>query len=142
MQLRQIRLITVDVTGTIFKFREPPSKVYKRFANDSGLKCSYEALQDSLVLNMRKMSKDYPHFGASGIGSYQWWKRVIHKTFQGNPSQQFSKRFLMHMQYFLQMLATTNIPNKKSKNLLQSCTTFTKSHPLTVSIPTSFLLQS
>ena len=89
MQLRQIRLITVDVTGTIFKFREPPSRVYKRFASDSGLECSHEALQDSLALNMRKMSKNYPNFGASGIGSYQWWKRVVHLTFQGKPFQQY-----------------------------------------------------
>ena len=137
--MRRIRLITVDVTGTIFKFREPPSRVYKRFASDSGLECSHEALQDSLALNMRKMSKNYPNFGASGIGSYQWWKRVVHLTFQGKPFQQYLLGVLM---YFLQMRAVAIILNKKSKNLLQSCTTTTKSQPPTLSIPTSFLLQS
>ena len=80
----KIRILTLDVTGTIFDFKEAPAKVYKRFASDSGLEVSYEVLQDSLAMNMKRMSKEHLHFGASGIGSYNWWNHVIHQTFQGS----------------------------------------------------------
>jgi len=46
---------------------------------------------------MKKMSKNYPNFGASRIGSYQWWKRVVHLTFQdachGHYSEQKVEEF-------------------------------------------------
>ena len=91
MRNRSIKLICLDVTGTIFNFKEAPASVYQRFAHDSGLVVTSSRLQDSLFGNIKKMSSEYPHFGGTSIGNYQWWNHVIHQTFQDACQNNYSK---------------------------------------------------
>ena len=81
--IKGIRLITLDATGTIFKFKEPPL-VYANFAQKYQYQCDVKQLETSFYHSLKSVNKKWPHFGgASNVPSERWWNEVIHGTFKG-----------------------------------------------------------
>lgn len=78
------RLITIDATGTIFRFKEPPNVTYARFAQRNHIKCNELAIKDQFKQAYKHVEQSHPNFGStSGISSQDWWKKVVHRTFEG-----------------------------------------------------------
>lgn len=80
----KLRLITLDMTGTIFKFSVTPGAKYTQAARDHGLDCRQEHIERHMGEAFRKVNDKHPHFGgSSGLDSKDWWIQVVHGTFQG-----------------------------------------------------------
>ena len=83
--MKSIKIITIDVTNTIFKFKTDLHKVYAQVAKEHGLICNEKQLRKSFSMALSQMSKNHPNFGAAtGMTSKNWWIGVIHQTFKGN----------------------------------------------------------
>ena len=77
----KIRLITLDLTGTVFRFRSPPFSIYNEVAAKRGLKSDDKAMKAAFYAAWKQQNKENPHFGALGRSdSKQWWIDVVHNT--------------------------------------------------------------
>jgi len=80
--MNRLRLITLDATNTIFKFKEPPMVNYVKFAKKHNVICQTETLIPAFYLSFKTVDKKWPHFGAtSNVTSEKWWHEVIYGTF-------------------------------------------------------------
>lgn len=90
--MTSLRLITLDATGTIFKFVEPPPLVYSRLASHHGIQREPELVAKSFWKSFKTVDKKWPHFGAvSGVSHKIWWDKVIEGTFEGEDLAKVSK---------------------------------------------------
>ena len=82
--MRRISLVTIDATNTIFKFREPPPVIYKKFADQHNIPiCDSHAITPDFLKAISGVNKKWPHFGAtSNVTSKDWWFEVIFETFK------------------------------------------------------------
>jgi putative hydrolase of the HAD superfamily len=79
-----IRLVTIDVTGTIFKLKESPSLVYSRLAASHGVHCDPKFIAHAFLRSYKRMNSTCPHFGATtGLTSREWWLKIVDDTFRG-----------------------------------------------------------
>ena len=86
--MKKLRLITVDATGTIFKFKEPPPLVYARIAQSHDIECNPTDLMTNSKKAYKQTDNKWPHFGAtSSVSSDQWWQEVVLRTFTEHKSQ-------------------------------------------------------
>ena len=75
---QSLRLITLDATGTIFKFKQPPPVVYAKIGQKHGLECDKVQIQASFKKAYKACLKEHPHFGSTtGISSKKWWIQGI-----------------------------------------------------------------
>ena len=80
--MNKFRLITVDATNTIFKFRDPPLHTYAKIALKHNLKCQPDQLTPAFFKTFKSVNEKWPHFGAtSNVTSEQWWHEIIYGTF-------------------------------------------------------------
>jgi len=81
--LRNLRLITFDIVGTVIRFQEPPVAKYVEVAQQFGIKTQFSSLQNSFYSNWRRMDVENPHFGAtSDLSSMRWWIILVQNTFK------------------------------------------------------------
>jgi hypothetical protein len=79
-----LRLLTLDATGTIFKFRRPPVEEYVAVASIYGFKLEEARVRSQFKNVLKKMEKEHPHFGAtSQLDSMKWWIKVVQETHIG-----------------------------------------------------------
>lgn len=84
LSMKTVKIITIDLTNTIFKFKTDPPTIYATVAKEHGLICCRKQLKKSFLMVYSQMSKSHPNFGAAtGIGGEKWWNQVIHRTFKG-----------------------------------------------------------
>ena len=82
--MNRYRLITLDATNTIFKFKEPPMVNYVKIAKKHNIICQTETLIPAFLQSLKSVEKRWPHFGAtSNVTSEKWWHEVIYETFHG-----------------------------------------------------------
>ena len=82
-----LRLLTLDATGTIYKFRRSPIEGYVSVAAMYGFKLDESRVKNQFKIVMKKMQAEHPHFGAmSHMDSMKWWISVCTETFKGNHS--------------------------------------------------------
>ena len=80
--MNRLRLITLDATNTIFKFKEPPMVNYVKIAKKHNVICQTENLIPAFYQSIKTVEKKWPHFGAtSNVTSENWWHEVIYGTF-------------------------------------------------------------
>ena len=80
--MNKFRLITVDATNTIFKFKDPPLVTYAKIAKRHNLNCHPDILTPAFKNSLKSVTKKWPHFGAtSDVTSEHWWHEVIYGTF-------------------------------------------------------------
>ncbi len=76
----KFRLVTLDLTDTVFRFKRPPFIVYKEAAERRGLMdVSSEALKRGFFTSWKAMNRDRPNFGDD---SKHWWIDLVYKTFK------------------------------------------------------------
>ena len=79
-----LRLLTLDATGTIFKFRKSPVDEYVSVASDYGFKLDQSRVKNQFKLVLKKMKTEHPHFGATTqMDSMSWWIKVVQETLKG-----------------------------------------------------------
>ncbi|KAK8746874.1 hypothetical protein OTU49_016872 [Cherax quadricarinatus] len=77
-----LRLITLDVTNTILKFRKPPEDQYAAIGQLYGLKPDPQKLKHAFGLCYKKLEEETPNFGAESIGWQNWWLSIVTETFR------------------------------------------------------------
>ncbi|GER32842.1 haloacid dehalogenase-like hydrolase domain-containing protein [Striga asiatica] len=81
--LSKLRLITVDVTGTLIAYKGQLGDYYCMAAKSIGLPCpDYNRVHEGFKLAYTEMARKHPCFGfAEKIPNIVWWKTRIYATF-------------------------------------------------------------
>ncbi|XP_038216850.1 rhythmically expressed gene 2 protein-like [Zerene cesonia] len=77
----KIKLITFDATNTLLKFCTTPWEYYSKVASENGYKVSEDVIKDQFYKSYRVFSQEYPNFGRETIHWDNWWRRIVHATF-------------------------------------------------------------
>ena len=78
-----VRLVTLDMVGTVFRFSRPPAAQYQEVAARHGLNLGMEELSSSFSQQWRHKNHNFPHFGSTtpGLSSIMWWHQLVKVTF-------------------------------------------------------------
>ncbi|EPS68053.1 hypothetical protein M569_06719 [Genlisea aurea] len=81
--LTKLRLITVDVTGTLIAYKGELGDYYCMAAKSIGLPCpDYERVHNGFKLAYKEMAAKHPCFGfAEKIPNIVWWKTCVRDSF-------------------------------------------------------------
>ncbi|XP_061709667.1 rhythmically expressed gene 2 protein [Cydia pomonella] len=83
MSLRGIKLVTLDATNTILKFRLPPWQHYAAVAQDFGFTVDAQLVKKQMLGGFKSMSEDHPNFGKNTIAWEEWWRKLVKASFTG-----------------------------------------------------------
>ncbi|KAK4440380.1 Rhythmically expressed2 protein [Sesamum alatum] len=81
--LKKLRLITVDVTGTLIAYKGELGDYYCMAAKSIGLPCpDYKRVHEGFKLAYTDMARKHPCFGfADKIPNIVWWKTCVRDSF-------------------------------------------------------------
>uniref|UniRef100_A0A2A4JIR9 Haloacid dehalogenase-like hydrolase domain-containing protein 3 n=1 Tax=Heliothis virescens TaxID=7102 RepID=A0A2A4JIR9_HELVI len=80
MSLKNIKLVTFDVTNTLLKFKVPVWNYYAKIARDHGFTGTEEDVKTNFKKTFKQMSEEHPNFGKKSIEWEDWWCRVVSLT--------------------------------------------------------------
>ena len=63
-----VRLVTLDMVGTVLRFTRPPAAQYQEVAARHGHNLSLEDLSSSFKQQWRDSNLNFPHFGSTTPG--------------------------------------------------------------------------
>lgn len=82
--ISSLRLITLDLTGTVYRFTKPPFLQYQETAKEYNVIVSENEIKQAFKTNWSKMNEKHPHFGSTTHhDSMNWWTDLVHGTFKG-----------------------------------------------------------
>ena len=78
-----VRLVTLDMVGTVLRFSRPPAVQYQEVAARHGHNLRVEELSSSFRQQWRLSNLNFPHFGSTtpGLSSTMWWHQLVKVTF-------------------------------------------------------------
>lgn len=81
LNLAKYKLISFDVTGTLFRLRHSPGTFYERVAREEfGYKgLDVKSLDHNFRTNFKALTKEYPNYGHNWR---QWWTTLVQRTFK------------------------------------------------------------
>lgn len=81
--LSRLRLVTVDVTGTLIAYRGQLGDYYCMAAKSAGMPCpDYRRVHEGFKLAYADMSRRHPCFGhAAAMPTADWWKICVRDSF-------------------------------------------------------------
>lgn len=81
--LSRLRLVTVDVTGTLIAYRGQLGDYYCMAAKSAGMPCpDYRRVHEGFKLAYADMSRRHPCFGhAAAMPTAAWWKMCVRDSF-------------------------------------------------------------
>lgn len=81
--LKHIRLVTFDITGTLLQFRKSPHEQYVAVAESYGYTIPAPLLSSSFVNEFKIMEKRHPNYGKTtyGMTYMDWWRVLVANTF-------------------------------------------------------------
>ncbi|KAF8783792.1 hypothetical protein HU200_000230 [Digitaria exilis] len=81
--LSKLRLVTVDVTGTLIAYKGQLGDYYCMSAKSAGMPCpDYKRVHEGFKLAYADMSRRHPCFGhAAAVPTAQWWKMCVRDSF-------------------------------------------------------------
>lgn len=87
-----LRLITLDLTGTVFRFRRPPFSIYADVSAKHGVHCDEADVQRGFFKAWKKLNSQDANFGAQTDGdSKRWWGQVVEETFKEALGSRYSQ---------------------------------------------------
>jgi len=94
-----VRLVTLDMVGTVLRFSRPPAAQYQEVAARHGLNLRVEELSSSFKQQWRLNNHNFPHFGSStpGLSSIMWWHHLVKETFRGLVGGEYDELVLSAM---------------------------------------------
>lgn len=91
--LRNVRLITFDIVGTLLRFKEPPVAKYVAVADQHGIDVTLKQMQTSFYGSWRQMDLDHPHFGSTtNLSSMIWWMTLVKNTFKDALGDEYDEK--------------------------------------------------
>ena len=82
MALRAVRMITLDVTGTMIKFKGHIGDIYCKAAAMHGNVCpDYDRLHQAFKLAYDETSQELPAFGGPEYNTKNWWRKCVQRSF-------------------------------------------------------------
>jgi len=91
----KLRLITLDMTGTVFKFKRAPLLDYIAVARKHEVDekhLSSDLVQRNWVQAFKHMSSTHPHFGSTThVDSKDWWLNIVHGAFKEASEENFAQ---------------------------------------------------
>ena len=89
--MRGLRLVTLDLTGTVFRFRKPVFEEYSEVAAAlHGVQCDPLQVKKAFFAAFKSWNKREPNFAGDkealerkGQASKAWWVGVVQDTFKG-----------------------------------------------------------
>ena len=90
-----VRLVTLDMVGTVLRFSRPPAVQYQEVAARHGHNLRVEELSSSFRQQWRLSNLNFPHFGSTtpGLSSTMWWHQLVKVTF---PSHKRAGNIMVH----------------------------------------------
>jgi len=82
LDFKDIKLVTFDVTGTLFNFAAPIGRLYAHAVADLGIGTDPNKLNAAFPVALRENLIRYPLFGRDTMTTRDWWKHTVLKTFQ------------------------------------------------------------
>ncbi|CAG7651925.1 unnamed protein product [Allacma fusca] len=79
LSMKDLRLITFDVTGTLLKFRKPPAQQYMEIGLKHGVTANEERMKHAFKKQWIEMNESQPNYGTCWRS---WWTQFVIKTFQ------------------------------------------------------------
>ncbi|KAJ1260270.1 hypothetical protein BS78_10G219200 [Paspalum vaginatum] len=81
--LSKLRLITVDVTGTLIAYKGHLGDYYCMAAKSAGMPCpDYNRMHEGFKLAYTEMARQYPCFGfAAKMPNIEWWRTCVKNSF-------------------------------------------------------------
>ncbi|KAL6629935.1 hypothetical protein ACP70R_029700 [Stipagrostis hirtigluma subsp. patula] len=81
--LSKLRLVTVDVTGTLIAYKGHLGDYYCMAAKSAGMPCpDYKRVHQGFKVAYAEMSTRHPCFGhASAMPNVEWWKMCVRDSF-------------------------------------------------------------
>ena len=80
----RLRLLTLDLTGTVFRFRKPPFVQYQEMAAAYGVDTDVDNVRKGFLTAWKTLNKSFPHFGSTTHGdSRTWWHELVHDVMRG-----------------------------------------------------------
>jgi putative hydrolase of the HAD superfamily len=82
--MKAVRAISLDATGTIYRFRHKIGDIYSRKAELCGLTPISPPIMDrAFITSYKKIMKEYPVYGYHhNLSEREWWRRVVSHTFE------------------------------------------------------------
>lgn len=78
-----LKLVTLDVTGTLLKLKRPVGEMYATAGKCFGIEADPLQLRTCFKKNFEYLSAKHPNFGlTTGIGWELWWKCIVSMTFK------------------------------------------------------------
>ena len=77
-----VRLVTLDMVGTVLRFSRPPVAQYQEVAAKHGHNLQLEDLSGSFNQRWAELNQNFPHFGSTtpGLSSTRWWHQLVKVT--------------------------------------------------------------
>jgi len=93
-----LRLVTLDLTGTVFRFSQLVPATYKALAAKHGMAVEEGDVRRGFGAAFTRLDKEQPHFGGGGGSgnSRRWWNDVIHSTMKGRQTRASYKEAVTH----------------------------------------------
>ena len=80
-----LRLLTLDLTGTVFRFRKPPFVSYQEMAAAYGVDTDLDKIRNGFLGAWKTLNASFPHFGSTTHGdSKAWWHSLVHDVMKGD----------------------------------------------------------
>ncbi|KAK3131028.1 hypothetical protein QOZ80_6BG0501110 [Eleusine coracana subsp. coracana] len=81
--LSKLRLITVDVTGTLIAYKGQLGDYYCMAAKHAGMPCpDYQRMHEGFKIAYTEMARQYPCFGfAAKMPNIDWWRTCVKNSF-------------------------------------------------------------
>ena len=81
--LSKLRLITVDVTGTLIAYKGHLGDYYCMAAKSAGMPCpDYNRVHEGFKVAYTEMARQYPCFGfAAKMPNIEWWRTCVKNSF-------------------------------------------------------------
>ncbi|CAL5039823.1 unnamed protein product [Urochloa decumbens] len=81
--LSKLRLITVDVTGTLIAYKGHLGDYYCMAAKSAGMPCpDYNRMHEGFKIAYTEMARQYPCFGfAAKMPNIEWWRTCVKNSF-------------------------------------------------------------
>lgn len=83
INIQDLRLVTLDVTGTVLKFTGKIGELYAHAAERFGVEVpNADLIHKGFKRAYKETLEEYPHFGGGAMSSKAWWKICVIKSFQ------------------------------------------------------------
>uniref|UniRef100_A0AC35G153 Haloacid dehalogenase-like hydrolase domain-containing protein 3 n=1 Tax=Panagrolaimus sp. PS1159 TaxID=55785 RepID=A0AC35G153_9BILA len=81
---KHVKLLSLDAMNTLIGLKEPPGKIYAKFAAEYGIQVNPDMLAQRFKKGFKELETKYPCYGYDTFGAAKWWSKLIKYTFADN----------------------------------------------------------